>query len=245
MTALDDLAAVPFHDADAPQRARMLSRLADTELSVALTAEPAGDRIELRIFPLEGGPVALACDAEDRLADFFGAPVAYAAMPGRVLAGLLKSEGAGLLVNPGHPSEMLLDAIMLDWLTGALASAPEAAEARLRLTAPDAAVVAALTEPLAARLADLRGLIAGAALAGVAGQAPTPHVLLIAGAAPEHQPAIAKALAEALAFLPPQPGGVDISFADSAPAPGALLFDLTPPQADMPAPRPKGPPILR
>ena len=62
MTALDDLAPVPFHDADAPQRARMLSRLADTELAVALVAEPQGDQVELRIFPLETGPVALACD---------------------------------------------------------------------------------------------------------------------------------------------------------------------------------------
>ena len=40
--------------------------------------------------------------------------------PGRVLAGLLNADGAGLLVNPGHPSEMLLEAAMLDWLTGAL-----------------------------------------------------------------------------------------------------------------------------
>ena len=41
MSALDDLAVTPFHDADAPLRARMLSRLADTELAVALLREPA------------------------------------------------------------------------------------------------------------------------------------------------------------------------------------------------------------
>lgn len=243
MTALDDLAATPFHDADAPQRARMLSRLADTELSVALTAEPAGDRIELRMFPLEGGPVALACDAEDRLAGFFGAPVAYAALPGRVLAGLLRSEGAGLLVNPGHPSEMLLDAQMLDWLSGALSAAPETAEARLRLTGPAPETVAALAEPLAARLADMRGLIAGGWLAGV-GRAES-HLLVIAGAAPDHRDAIAKALSETLAFLPPQPGGVDISFSDAAPVPGALRFDPGAPEAPVLPKRPKGPPILR
>ncbi|MBK4217421.1 SseB family protein [Paracoccus caeni] len=246
MTALDELASIPFHDADAPLRARMLSRLADTELSVALTAEPKGDEVELRIFPLDDARVALACDSEDRLAGFFGGPVAYAAMPGRILAGLLKSAGAGLLVNPGHPSEMLLDAAMLDWLTGALEAAPEAAEARLRLTVPDAAVVEALQTPLAQRLADMRGLITGAALVGVAGRdGPSSHLLLIAGAEPDRQPALAKALAEALAFLPPQPGGVDISFEAGAMPPGALLFDLTPqPVPEEPA-RPKGPPILR
>ncbi|MCF3973738.1 SseB family protein [Paracoccus salsus] len=246
MTALDDLAATPFHAADAPARARMLSRLADTELSVALSAEPTGDRISLRMFPLESGAVALACDSEDRLADFLAAPVAYAALPGRVLAGLLRAEGAGLLVNPGHPSEMLLDAAMLDWLSGALSSAPEAAEARLRLTAPARATVEALAEPLAARLADMRGLMAGAALAGVAGEGgPSSHLLLIAGAEAARQPALAKALAEALAFLPAQPGGVDISFSETTPPPGALRFDLSAPEAIAPPARPKRPPILR
>lgn len=257
LTALDELASRPFHDADAPLRARMLSRLADTELSVALTGEPVGDRVELRIFPLETGPVALAFDAEDRLAGFLGGPAAYAAMPGRVLAGLLLTEGAGLLVNPGHRSEMLLDAAMLDWLQDALSAAPEQAEARLRLTAPAPATVEALAGALAERLGDMRGLIAGASLAGVAGldgaglgatgqgDAPASHLLLIQGADPDRQPAIAKALAETLAFLPPQPGGVDISFADTDAPPVALRFDLSPPEAPAQPPRPKGPPILR
>ena len=53
------------------------------------------------------------------------------------------------------------------------------------------------------------------------------------------------ALAETLAFLHAQPGGVDISFSDAPPPAGALLFDLTPPAPEEPAPRPKGPPILR
>ncbi len=243
VTALDDLATVPFHDADAPQRARMLSRLADTELAVALVQEPRGDRIELRMFPLEGAQVALACDGEDRLAGFFGQPVAYAAMPGRVLAGLLRAEGAGLLVNPGQPSEMLLDAAMLNWLTGALAATPEEAEARLRLTAPAPDVAEALAAPLGQRLADMRGLIAGAALVGVAGG--QGHLLLVAGAPADRHAAVAKALAETLAFLPPQPGGVDISFSEPSPPPGALLFDLTPPQPEPEAPKVPRPPILR
>lgn len=242
MSALDDLAPIPFHEADAPQRARMMSRLADTELSVALREDPQGDRVALRIFEIEGAPTALACDAEDRLAGFFGQPTPYAAMPGRVLAAMLRSEGAGLLVNPGHPSQMLLDAAMLDWLTGALAATPEEAQARLRLSAPRPEVVTALSDPLAERLADMRGLIAGAALVGTGPD--QGHLLLIAGAPADRQPAIAKALAEALAFLPPQRGGVDISFAETPPPPGALFFDLSLPQDD-PAPAPKGPPILR
>ncbi|MDO5646947.1 SseB family protein [Paracoccus sp. (in: a-proteobacteria)] len=241
MSALDDLAVQPFHDADAPQRARMLSRLADTELFVALTAEPVDDRMTLRMFPLDTGAVALACDGEDRLADFFGAAVAYVAMPGRAVAALLRDQGAGLLVNPGLPSEMLLDAGMLDWLTGVLAAAPQADQARLALTAPRDGTVDDLAQPLAERLGDMRGLISGAALAGVQGGG---HVLILTGAEPDHQPTIAKALAEALAFLPDQPGGVDVSFADALPG-NALQFDLTPPERPAPPPRVKGPPILR
>lgn len=246
MTALDDLATTAFHEAPAPLRARMLSRLADTELSVALTAEPVDDQVELRMFPLDSGSVALACDSEDRLADFFGQPVAYAAMPGRVLAGILRGTGAGLLVNPGHPSEMLLDAGSLDWLTQVLAAAPQPAEARLRLTAPAPATIATLAEPLALRLGDMRGLISGAALAGVRGEGGLAgHLLLLAGASPAHQPAIAKALAEALAFLPEQPGGVDISFTDQEFPAASLIFDLTLPPSPAASDRPSKPPILR
>ena len=246
MTALDDLATVSFHDAPSALRARMLSRLADTELFVALTRDPEGDEIELRTFPLDETPVALACDAEDRLAGFMGGPVAYAALPGRVLADLLRRQGTGLLVNPGHPSEMLLDAGLLDWLAGALSSAPTADEARLRLTAPAPVTVKALVQPLSERLADMRGLIAGAALVGVGGEAdgPASHLLLIAGAPDDRQPAIAKALSETLAFLPEQAGGVDISFTDQDFPAAALRFDMADPQP-APAPRPKGPPILR
>lgn len=246
MTALDDLSSPPFHEADAPQRARILSRLADTELSVALKSEPQGDRIELRMFPLEGGEAALACDGEDRLAEFFGGPVAYAAMPGRVLAGLLGREGAGLLVNPGHPSEMLLDAATLEWLASALSAAPEEAEAHLRLTGPKAETVEALAEPLAARLVDMRGLISGAALAAVQDEGDiSGHILLISGALSDHQPAIAKALAETLAFLPPQPGGVDISFSEKQPPAAALRFDLPEPETNSPQSKKNAPPRLR
>lgn len=251
MSALDDLAsAAVFHDADAPQRALMLSRLADTELSVALDGEPTagtdGHSIVLRMFPLDGRQVALACDSEDRLSGFFERPTPYAAMPGRALAAMLRTVGADLLINPGHPSEMLLDAAMLDWLMGALDARPEEAEARLRLMAPAPQAVADLAGPLAARLADLRGLITGAALAGVAGpDGPSAHLLIVAGAPADRQPAIAKALAEALSFLPSQPGGVDITFA-SAMLPGAALrFDLSEPEKPVHAPKPKGPPILR
>ena len=242
MTALDDLCTEPFHDAGPTLRARILSRLADTELTVALAAEPLGEVIELRRFAIEGGTVALAFDGDDRLAGFFGAACPYAAMPGRMLAGLLRADGIGLLVNPGLPSQMMLDAAALDWLSQALATAPQQDDAgQLPLVSPTAEAIAALAEPLGERLADLRGLIGSAALVGTG----PGHLLMIGGADPARQPAIAKALAEALAFLPPMDGGVDIAFTDR-PAPGfALRFELPIPDADRPPLPPKGPPILR
>lgn len=244
MTPLDSLCTAPFHELPDVARARVLNRLADTELFVALDGDPVEDRARLRLFDLAGGKLAIAADEEERLAGFFGAPTDFAAMPGRVLASLLRAEQVGLLVNPGQPSEMLLTADLLGWLENALAQAPLPDQARLRLGAPDPETVALLAEPLAQRLEDLRGLIAGAALARVVGDGGAGHVLVIAGASEDRQDAIAKALAEALAFLPGVAGGVDISFSDAALPAGALQFDLIRPE---PAPKPKkkGPPILR
>ncbi|WP_258869794.1 SseB family protein [Paracoccus thiocyanatus] len=132
MTPLDEICQVPFHQADAPARARILSRLADTELFAALLAEPAGDRAELRLFDLAEGRFALACDREERLAGFVGGPVAYVALPGRVLARALAQEGRGLLVNPGDVSQLMLDAQTLGWLVQALEARPALARAETR-----------------------------------------------------------------------------------------------------------------
>lgn len=229
MTALDDLCTTPFHDAPDFLRARVLSRLADTEVFATLTAEPGNDRADLRILDHDGMRMAVACDREDRLSEFWGSAVAFAAMPGRVLAGLLAGQGVALLINPGQQSEMLLDPDSIAWLENALTMTPPGADAtRLpRLGAPDPQVVGALLAPLSQRLADMAGLAWSAAFVGA--QWPDGrqgHMLLLRGAAPDHQPAIAKALAELLAFLPPVAGGVDIAFVKSAPPSAAVLIEL-------------------
>ncbi|WP_323717595.1 SseB family protein [Paracoccus aminovorans] len=249
MTPLDELCQVPFHEAEAPARARILSRLADTELFVALLAEPVADKADLRLFDLPEGRFALACDREDRLASFVGGPVAHLALPGRVLAAALAKEGQGLLVNPGHASQLMLDPEVLAWLVRALEARPGmVSEAARCLHAPEHGAVALLAAPLAQRLGDMSGLVGRSALVlaewadGRRG-----HALLLDGVDPAHQPAIAKALAELLAFLPALPGGVDIGFdAPNLPA-GALVLEPPPPPAP-PAPvlrDPKAPPRLR
>ncbi|ARJ70611.1 SseB family protein [Paracoccus contaminans] len=249
-TALDLLCArVPFHDADAPLRALVLRQLADTELHAALVTEPAGDRAELRMFDLPGGPVALAFDDAAALAGFLGGPVAHVSLPGRVLARELAEAGRGLLVNPGRPSEMLLDGAALDWLCTALAARPETGEAApRRLTAPRADVLAVLAEPLAARLADMAGMVAGIALVGTAGQTGEGgHLIVVAGAADQDHAVIAKALAELIAFLPEIEGGVDVTFQPLALPPGAVRIEpMAPePQPTAPSAGQGAPPRLR
>ncbi|MRX51997.1 hypothetical protein GI374_16555 [Paracoccus sp. S-4012] len=245
MSALDDLCKTPFHEADNAARAAVLRRLADTELFVALAEEPEGETISLLRLPLgDGAEAALACDDEARLAAALGRPVPYAVLPGRELARRLAAAGVGLLVNPDAPSAMLLDAGTLDWLTGALAGAPAAEEAWLGpLRAPDAAVVAALAEPLGARLADMPGLVEEAVLVGAEGA----HLLILKGTPEAARPALAKAVAELVAFLPPLPAPLDVTFDAPAALPaGALAIRLEPLPPPQPAPpEPPRPPRLR
>lgn len=254
MTALDDLCTIAFHDAPAGLRARILSHLADTELFLALRSEPVADQADILIFDLGGGQAALACDSEDRLSGFMCEAVPFAAMPGRVLAAMLAREGLSLLVNPGQPSEMLLEAEGLEWLGRALDSAQANAETSkmgqgdARLVAPQPEAVAALVEPLSLRLGDLAGLASSAALLG----ADWPdgrhgHVLFLGGTEAAHRDALAKSMAEFIAFLPELDGGLDIAFSEGALPAGGVMIDIPVPAAPEPAARrdPNAPPRLR
>lgn len=256
MSALDDFCAargVPFHEAGDADRAAILRRLGDTELFVALAAEPRDDTAELLRLDLgEGAEAALACDDDGRLAAVLGRPVAHLALPGREVARMLASEGLALLVNPGAASELLLDAASLRWLSEALATAPQAEAARFEeLTAPDPAVVAALAGPLGERLADMAGMVRAAVLVSAreAGGKPL-HLLVLQGAAEAARAPLAKAMAELLAFLPPLPQPVDVIFADAISLPpGAVTIRLEAlpqpaPAAPAPPAEPK-PPRLR
>lgn len=250
MTALDDLCQVAFHDAPADLRARILSRLVDTELFLALRTEPAADQADILVFDIGAGQSAMACDTEERLSAFMGGAVPYAAMPGRVLAATLSREKLSLLLNPGEPSEMLLEADSLDWLGRALDSALVSKDLgrEARLTAPQPEVVAELITPLSQRLADMAGLATAAALVGA--QWPDgrrSHALFLGGTTEGHRDALAKAMAEFFAFLPQIDGGLDIAFAEGALPVEGVLFDIPEPaKPEAPARRdPNAPPRLR
>ncbi len=86
ITPLDTAhAAMEAAPADDAARLGFYARLADGELFLLLTTEPAGDKIDPETFEIADGTFVLAFDREERLAQFVGRTAPYVAMPGRVL----------------------------------------------------------------------------------------------------------------------------------------------------------------
>lgn len=221
-------------------RLRFFERLADGELVVLLEREAVGDRLEPKVFELEDGPVVLVFDREERLAGFTGGIAPYAALPGRVIAGMLKGQGIGLGVNLGvAPSSMLLPPEALDWLAETLDGGPDEAEAVPEsFAAPQ--VPEAVLAGLDAKLARAAGLAAAAVLAAVVYRdGRRGHLLAVLDAVQGAEGALAQAMREALVFSGVEAGELDVVFLASgdpvAEAMGrvGLRFDL--PVAEAPA----------
>ena len=249
-------AAVSADPENEALRLRFFERLADGEMVILLEREAVGESLEPRVFELEDGPVVLVFDREERLASFTGGIAPYAALPGRVIAGLLKGQGIGLGVNLGvAPSSMLLPPEAMDWLAETLDEAPEAVEALpeefLQPTVPEAVVAA-----LDAKLARAGGLAVAALLAGVTYRGGRRgHMLAFLDAAEGAEGALARAMGEALVFSGVEAGELDIAFLRAA-DPAALTmarvglrFDLPQPEAPVapgaPGLDPARPPKLR
>lgn len=244
----DDTARLAFYE-----------RLADAELYLLLEAEPEGRDITPRIFPVEGAEFVLAFDREERLSAFAEGPAPYAALPGRVVAGLLAGQGLGLGLNLGvAPSAILLPAEAIAWLAGTLAEGPREVEARPEeLTAPHG-LPERLVTALDTKLALAAGLARSAYLVGVryAGGRPG-HMLAFMAAAPGAEEALARATAEALVFSGLEAGEIDVAFFDLSDPIAARLarvglrFDLPePPKVQVAEVTPPGmdparPPRLR
>ena len=249
-------AAVSADPENEALRLRFFERLADGEMVILLDREARGDSLQPKVFDLEDGPVVLVFDREDRLAAFTGGIAPYAALPGRVIAGLLKGQGIGLGVNLGvAPSSMLLPPEALDWLAGTLEEGPEAVAALPeRFLAPSVpeAVIAALD----AKLARAGGLAPAALLAGVVYRGGRRgHMLAFLDAPEGAEAALARAMGEALVFSGVEAGELDVAFLRStdpvatAMARTGLRFDLPVPEVPSapaaPGLDPSRPPKLR
>lgn len=192
--------AITANPEDETARLAWYHAFASTEVCVLLEEEPQGDDLSPRLFSLEEGLFLLAFDSEERLAAFTESVLPYAALPGRVIAGLLAGQGVGIAVNPGEEeSAFLMSPQSVDWLARLLAEAPQASAVLPTGWSPPA------TPGLAATLAErLWGFGARAERAwlarGTFADGQDNLLLVIEDAAPEARAALAKAAGEALAF---------------------------------------------
>lgn len=229
-------AAVSADPGNEALRLRFFERLADGEMVLLLEREAVGDSLAPRVFDLEEGPVVLVFDREERLAAFSGGIAPYAALPGRVIAGLLKGQGIGMGVNLGvAPSSMLLPPEALDWLAETLDETPEEVEAHpqefLPPTVPETVVAA-----LDAKLARAGGLATAALLAGVVYEGGRRgHLLALLDAVEGAQSALARAMNEALVFSGIEAGELDVVFLPAG-SPAAVALDRVALRFDLPEP---------
>jgi hypothetical protein len=245
--------------ADDAARLGFYERLADAELFLMLTQEAQGPNLSPEVFELADGSFVLAFDREDRLAEFAGRPVPYAALSGRVIAAMLAAQGIGLGVNlQVAPSSILIPAEAVAWLDQTLGHTPDEVEARVTEFTPPTGLPEALLIALDTKLATASGLAQSAYLVGViydyGGRG---HMLGFVATQPGAEGALAKAASEALTFSGIEAGALDVGFfAASDPvsarmAQVGLRFDLpqhqteSAPSRPAPGSDPDRPPILK
>lgn len=244
---------------DGAARLRFYERLADSELFLMLSKEPEGERISPELFETPGGRFVLVFDREDRLAQFAGGAVPYAALAGRGVVEMLSGQDIGLGVNlEVAPSSMLLAAEAVEWLHETLQNGPDQVNAAIEELLPPVGLPEVLLTALDTKLATAGGLARSAYLVSLryqgGGQG---HMLGFVAALPEAEAALAQAVHEALTFSGIEAGALDVGFfAASDPVAAAmarvgLRFDLPEPeepkiyQPKIPGGDPDAPPILK
>ncbi|WP_120631882.1 SseB family protein [Ruegeria sp. EL01] len=258
-TALDAAhAAMQADPQDDACRLKFFERLSDSELFLMLTEEAQGENISPEVFDVADGRFVLAFDREERLAQFAGRPVPYAALSGRVLSSMLSGQGIGMGLNlETASSSMLIPAEALGWLATTLQHAPEEVQEKLAEFLPPSGLPDNLLTALDAKLATAGGFAQSAYLVatksdeGVIG-----HLLGFVGAIAGAETALAKAASEALTFSGIEAGAMDVGFFAPEDAAAALLaktglrFDLpqtksVDPVRQAPGRNPDKPPILK
>ena len=214
-TPLDRAHAIMMNAPDNEEaRLAYYALLADTEIHLLLEGEPEGDVIEPQFAELEDGTYVLGFDSPERLTKFAEGPAPYAAVSGRVLAGMLSEEGAGLALNLGvAESSIVLHVDAMAWMENALGAEPKEKGGVLgALKSPDVPEV--LLHTLDAKLVRAAGL---ADVAYLCGQEDGSLVLAILGADERAQAPLAKAASEALVFSGLEDLSLDVAFFNDAP----------------------------
>lgn len=253
-TALDVAMDGAQPGAEDAARLAFFRLLADTPLLILLEREAQGEVLEPRIFDLDEGQVVLAFDTEERLAAMGEGPQPYAELPGRVLARLLASEGLGLGLNlgAGSASEMLLPVSAMVWLEQILAEQPDVQMAGFGPLAPPDRELVAIVQRI---FDDAPQSWGGLAQAVRIYARQDTGLVVIEGAEPDAETALATALSEAFRFADLGGRVVDIAFAEGRILPAEGISISWPAKAiapdavakDRPGPGtvPEKPPILR
>ncbi|BAQ68105.1 hypothetical protein NHU_00939 [Rhodovulum sulfidophilum] len=214
-------------------------RLAATELVLLLDREAEDDDlIAPSVFDLEEGRVVLAFADEGRLTDFTGAPSPYAAMPGRRLAEMLTAEGLGLGIDLGGETAELLPPEAVAWWAEMLAATPETLDLVPEALTPPGDLPAPLLTALDTCLAGMGGLAARAWLAGLRHpDGATSLLLAFLDPAEGAEPALARAVSEAVRFSGLETAALDLAFFPASGPMAAHLARLGL-RIDLPAPEP-------
>ena len=230
-------AAVSADPENEAARLRFYERLVDGELFLLLEKEAEGETLEPRLFDLDEGNFVLVFDREERLAEFAGGIAPYAALPGRVIAGLLKGQNIGLGVNLGvAPSEMLLPSEAMDWLAQTLETGPQDAKGVPERFHAPSGLPEALISGLDAKLARAMGLASAALLSAVTyDDGRRGHLLAFLDAAEGAEAALARAAGEALVFSGIEAGEIDVTFLKSV-DPAAVSMARVALRFDLPSP---------
>ncbi|MEK6215687.1 MAG: SseB family protein [Boseongicola sp.] len=257
-TPLDQAhAAMDSAPDDDKKRLRFFERFADSELFLLLKEEPTGDQVAPEIFDTDDGHFALIFDREERLTAFTEKPAPYAALSGRAIVTMSAGQKIGIGLNLGvAPSSFLLKSDAVDWLKETLAENPDEVVARLHELHPPGNLPERLLESLDAKLAQAAGLASTAYLARATYQGGRHgHMLALVDPLPGAEPALARAIQEALTFSGLDAGEIDVAFIRATDPVAAKLakvglrFDLPEPlAAETPAPpgsNPDRPPRLR
>ncbi len=225
MTKLDE--AYGQMAADEASELQFYRELADATLYLVLEREAEGEVIAPRVFDVAGGSVLLAFDSEDRLASLSDTPLAFVALPGRIIAQQMAGQGLSLGINLGTGAvcEMLMPPEALDWLVQMLGATPVSLEAQVAEFLPPTLVPEALIAALTRSAQAASGLAAVGLLAAVRYQdGRRGHMFSFVNAEVSAQAALARSVAEALAFSGIEAGELDVSFLVEADAGLARLL---------------------
>lgn len=213
-TALDQVALkMNANPDDATARMAFFDRLSASEVFVLLEQEVTQDRVLPKVFATAEIDLVLAFDREERLSGFAGGAVPYVAVSGRALAGMLAGKPLGVALNLGSAGETVIDAEALAWLDATLAHAPTEVDATPEEISAPVGLPDALLTALDARLAAAEGMAKLAYLVAVSyAGGGRGHMLAIVDPVAGAEPALTRAVADALTFSGLEAGALDVGF---------------------------------